>query len=75
MEHFVLIRFGSDVAIGVCFSTNDAETVDFNVDFLLLLEVSSIDDFCDMAKAENQQQKQNGETVRNENDIHKRKKP
>lgn len=48
------MEFGLDVPIGARHSFNGAKTifaVDFNVDFLLPLDVSSIDDFCDKAKA------------------------
>lgn len=53
MGFFVPIECGSDLSIDGCFSTIGAKTVDFNGAFLLLLDASSMDDFCDMAKALN----------------------
>lgn len=56
MGHFILIAFASDLTVVIGFSTIGANTVDFNVDFLLTFDASSMDDFCDMAKAKNPKQ-------------------
>lgn len=46
MEHWVVIEFGSDLSTGFGHSTDGAEAV-FPADF----NASSIDDFCDNARA------------------------
>lgn len=51
MEHFLRVECGSDLTVAIGFSAIGADTVDFNDDFLLTFDASSMDAFCDMAKA------------------------